>query len=313
LSVQHEAYLYRDLAEFVAAAQPFVEEGVAANETVLVAVRAQQIDALRSVLACPDGVVFADMVDLGRNPTRIIAAWREFIQHNVEAGRGIRGIGEPIWPGRTAAELLECQRNEALLNIAFADGPNWRLMCPYNIDTLPPAVIEEALTSHPVIARDGVRTPSDRYEPSLARLDGPLPAPPPDAAEVAFTVADLPTLRSVIATLATRANLHPDRAAELLLAVHEMAVNSIQHGGGEGLLRAWLEQNSMVCEVTDHGWAPDPLTGRERPPAAARHGRGLWLASEWCDLVQWRSWTTGTLVRLHMMAGNDQMTAPMDL
>jgi anti-sigma regulatory factor (Ser/Thr protein kinase) len=300
LSVQHEAYLYRDLAEFVAAARPFVEEGVAADETVLVAVGAPQLDALRSVLARPDGVVFADMVELGRNPTRIIATWRDFIRHNVEAGRGVRGIGEPIWPGRGPAELLECQRNEALLNVAFADGPTWRLMCPYNVTTLPPAVIEEALTSHPVIAMDGVRTPSDRYEPGLDRLDGPLPPPPPGAVEVAFTVAGLPALRDVVVTMASRANLRPDRAAELLLAVHEVAVNSIQHGGGEGLLRAWLDRDTVVCEVTDRGWAPDPLTGRERPPAAARHGRGLWLANEWCDLVQWRSWTTGTCVRLHM-------------
>jgi anti-sigma regulatory factor (Ser/Thr protein kinase) len=302
LSVQHEAYLYRDLAEFVAAAQPFVEEGVAADETVLVAVRAHQIDALRSVLTSPEGVVFADMVDLGRNPTRIIATWREFIRDNVEAGRGIRGIGEPIWPGRSAAELLECQRNEALLNVAFADGPTWRLLCPYNVNTLPPEVIEEALTSHPVVTIDGERTRSDRFQPNLDRLDGPLPSPPPDAAQVAFTVADLPTMRDVITTLATRANLRADRAAELLFAVHEVAVNSIQHGGGEGTLRAWLERDTVVCEVTDRGWAPDPLTGRERPPAAARHGRGLWLANEWCDLVQWRSWPTGTHVRLHMTA-----------
>lgn len=302
MSVQHEAYLYRDLDEFVAAAQPFVEEGVAADETVLVAVRAPQIDALRSVLTSSNGVVFADMVELGRNPTRIISVWRDFIRYNVDAGRGIRGIGEPIWPGRNAAELLECQRNEALLNVAFADGPTWRLMCPYNITTLPPAVIEEALTSHPVIAVDGVRAPSDRYRPDLERLDGALPAPPPDAVTMPFTVGDLPSLREVVATLAARADLCADRAGELVLSVHEIAVNSIQHGGGKGLLRAWLDQDTVICEVTDHGWAPDPLTGRARPAATARSGRGLWLANEWCDLVQWRSWSTGTVVRLHMAA-----------
>jgi prepilin-type processing-associated H-X9-DG protein len=36
----------------------------------------------------------------------------------------LRGAGEPIWPERRPAELVECQRHESLLNVAFADGPS---------------------------------------------------------------------------------------------------------------------------------------------------------------------------------------------
>jgi anti-sigma regulatory factor (Ser/Thr protein kinase) len=115
-----------------------------------------------------------------------------------------------------------------------------------------------------------------------------------------LTVDDLATLRDVVAFHTSAVNLHLDQAAELVLAVHEVAVNSIRHGGGQALLRAWTEQGTVVCEVSDSGWAPDPLAGRERPPAGARQGRGLWLLNEWCDLVQWRSSFAGTLVRLHM-------------
>ncbi|TDV47939.1 sensor histidine kinase [Actinophytocola oryzae] len=300
MSVRHEAYLYRDLAGFVDAAVSFVEEGVAAGETVLVAVGARQIDALREALGTTGDVVFANMADLGRNPTRIISIWRELVRDSVRSGRGCRGIGEPIWAGRSSAELLECQRHEALLNVAFEHGPTWRLMCPYDVTTLSPAVIDEALASHPVVGEDGVRSPSDRFVANLDRLDHALPAPPPEAAEVAFTVTDLPALRDVVAALASAARLCPDRAAELVLAVHEVAVNSIRHGGGRGRLVAWIEQGTVVCEISDSGWAPDPLTGRERPPASARGGRGLWLANEWCDLVQWRSSFAGTQVRMHM-------------
>ena len=63
-----------------------------------------------------DEVAFVDMGELGRNPARIIPAWQDFL--DAHAGRPVRGIGEPIWPGRRPEELLECQLHEALLNVA---------------------------------------------------------------------------------------------------------------------------------------------------------------------------------------------------
>ncbi|MBA3233977.1 MAG: MEDS domain-containing protein [Propionibacteriales bacterium] len=66
-----------------------------------------------------------------------------------DEGVRVRGIGEPVWPGRTAAELVEAQCHEALLNVAFADSGRWDLLCPYDIQALPDDVIAEALRSHP--------------------------------------------------------------------------------------------------------------------------------------------------------------------
>lgn len=298
--MQHEAYLYRDKAGFVDAARSFIDEGTATGEAVLVATSAAQIDALRSAVAAPDDVQFADMATLGRNPTRIISVWRKFVRDNVDAGRGFRGIGEPIWADRTAAELVECQRHEVLLNLAFADGPSWRLMCPYNVSALPVAVINEALASHPIVGTAGLRWDSSRYQAGLERLDPALPPAPPDAIELAFTDRDLALLRDAVASHAAGTTLDADRIAELVLVVHEVAVNSIQHGGGRGVLRVWLESGGVVCDVSDDGWVPDPLAGREEPQAGSRRGRGLWLANEWCDLVQWRSSLAGTQVRMHM-------------
>ena len=61
------------------------------------------------------------MAEIGANPACIIPAWRDFVDECAEAGRAIRGIGEPIWADRSPAELVECQRHESLLNLAFAD------------------------------------------------------------------------------------------------------------------------------------------------------------------------------------------------
>jgi hypothetical protein len=44
----------------------------------------------------------------------------------------------------------------------------------------------------------------------------------------------------------------------------------------------------------------DPLTDRRRPAPNQDGGRGLWLANQLCDLVQIRSFPSGTTVRMHM-------------
>ena len=83
------------------------------------------------------------MAELGRNPARIIPAWHDFVaSRGGSAGEPIRGIGEPIWAGRSDDELVECHRHESLLNLAFADHDDFWLICPYDTEALPAEVIE---------------------------------------------------------------------------------------------------------------------------------------------------------------------------
>ncbi len=88
-----------------------------------------------------------------------------------------------------------------------------------------------------------------------------------------------------------------------MLAVNELATNSIRHGGGSGVLRVWREPEVLICEVTDHGHFEDPLVGRRRPAGTQVGGYGLWLANQVCDLVQVRSGPEGSTVRVHMRTG----------
>jgi hypothetical protein len=126
-----------------------------------------KIEMLCSQLgADADRVQFADMAQVGRNPARIIPAWRAFVAEQAARGESrFRGIGEPIWPGRTPDELAECERHESLLNLAFAGAPAWWLVCPYDTEALPPPVIEEAHRNHPSVLQGGRRQESA----SLAR------------------------------------------------------------------------------------------------------------------------------------------------
>jgi hypothetical protein len=80
------------------------------------------------------------------NPVRIIPAWRIFLQQHEPDGWPAREIGEHIWVGCDDVELTECQRDESLLNVAFEDGEGegWRLLCPYDVETLHDRVIPRA-------------------------------------------------------------------------------------------------------------------------------------------------------------------------
>lgn len=296
---RHEAVFYRGLDDLVAATVPFIIEGLDRREPVLVAVLPDRIRRLRSALGrAADRVAFLDLEWVGRNPARIIPVWRRFVRESGSAGP-VRGIGEPVWSGRSEVEFEECSLHESLLNVAFDGGPAWRLVCPYDVDALPRDVVQDVMRTHPYLGSAagvhleyaGHRYASDGFASKLT--------PAPASANEAPFQDDLSRLRAVLRTWALDAGLSHRRAADLALAVHELATNSMTHGGGEGVLRGWREPESFVVEVSDTGRIGDPLVGRDVVPDSAEGGRGLWLVNQLCDLVQVRSLETGTVVRLH--------------
>lgn len=302
---RHEALLYSGTREFVAATSAFIRNAVDAKQPILVVVAAPKIQALRDGLGdIGTGVEFADMAVVGQNPARLIPMWRSFVTSVGEAGRPFRGIGEPVWPDRTADELVECQRHEALLNLAFDDKLPWWLLCPYDTSTLPQLVIDAACESHPLI-RDGQGSePSGRYpghDQVIKWFDRELPDPPAEAVTFEFDAPDaLAAVRDFVAEQATQLGLPSSRASELVLAVNEIATNSLRHGGGRGVLQMWSRGDGVVAQVRDRGWIRDPLVGRTLPEAERMGGRGLWLVNQLCDLVQIRSTPEGTVVRVYM-------------
>ncbi|MEO8898740.1 MAG: sensor histidine kinase [Candidatus Dormibacter sp.] len=300
----HEALLYAGEEEFLRATERFILDGLQAGEPTLVVVGAAKIDALRAALPpCEDTVMFADMADVGANPGRIIPAWQEFVARYGSAGVRLRGIGEPVWTERGAAELVECQRHESLLNLAFADAAGFKLLCPYDVLSLGPAVLEEAERSHPIVRDGRTRRRSTTYadiDPG-STLDAPLPEAPVDAREARFGPASLGSLRALVGREAARAGLLSGKIADMVLAVNEVATNSITHGGGSGRLRIWRESAALVCEVSDRGQVDSALVDRRRPDAQPDDSRGLWMANQLCDLVQLRSSSSGTTVRVHVV------------
>jgi anti-sigma regulatory factor (Ser/Thr protein kinase) len=301
---RHELLPYSGAQEFLDGTLPLIERALDEDEPVLVAVARVRTDLLRDALGERAARVgFCDMQQLGRNPARIIPAWQRFVDRHAPLGKPLLGIGEPVWPGRDAAALNECERHESLLNFAFAQGAAWRLLCPYDLDGLGASAIDAARQSHPYVAQAAAGNANSRYrEASWPRraFGGALPEPAGPVREMAFSRQQLPAARHLVGGLAGRAGLPRERVEQLVLAVSELATNSVLYGGGTGRLRVWLEGRTLLCDVRDSGRIELPLAGRIEPRPDQLASRGLWLANQVCDLVQIRSDESGTIARLHM-------------
>ena len=300
---RHEALFYRDDEEFLAGTVPLVQDHVDAEAAVLVAVPRPRARLLKEALgAGREHVAFADMEQLGRNPGRIIGAWRAFVRGHADADTPPLGIGEPVWPGRTRAELVECHRHETLLNLAFTPLTPWTLLCPYDAERLGPEVLEAARRNHPYVLERGAHRRSDAYTRAIPGSD-PLPDPPADAVQLRFGDGDLAHVRETVAAHAAEAGLEGRRLTDLVLAADELATNSLRYARGGRTLRSWREDGCLLVEVADEGHIADPLAGRDLPGPDEPGGRGLYLVNELCDLVQLRSAPDGSVVRLHMRVG----------
>src|SRR5262249_42709472 len=82
----HEAGFYGSDAEFADLIVPFVEEGLAANEQVIIGYDKRKADLLRSWLTDPSDVEFITDGSLYATPARAIATYRRLFEFHVAMG-----------------------------------------------------------------------------------------------------------------------------------------------------------------------------------------------------------------------------------
>jgi anti-sigma regulatory factor (Ser/Thr protein kinase) len=300
-SFVHPALFYGSRDEYVAGVGGFVRAALRMSAPTLVAVPGDRLEDLRRGVGEAFGsVVTADMTGLGRNPGRILSRLCEFAAQH--AGRHVQIVGEPIWAGRSPAEITEATRHEALINLAF-QGKAATILCPYDLAGLPKEAVEDARRTHPALTENGMTTASDCYTDPVemsARCDLPLAEAVP-VQRFDYCRGQLGEVRDLVQAWAATTGLDSVRISDFVLATGEAAANSILHGGGSGTLRLWSENGAATAEIQDSGRLSDPLAGRARPgPASANGGRGLWLIHQLCDLVETRATATGLTLRLHM-------------
>lgn len=138
----------------------------------------------------------------------------------------------------------------------------------------------------------------DRPAVPLSMMDQPLAPPPPEAVVLDFELGTLCVLRDVVRRVASGFGIEGPQADGFVLAVHELAANSIRHGGGRGTLRMWGAAGEVVAEVQDRGGIAGPVSAAIPPGLWRESGRGMLLVHELCDLVDIRSLDGGSVVRV---------------
>jgi transcriptional regulator with XRE-family HTH domain len=173
--LDHRVLTYGSDEDFLAAAIPFLTEGIERSDGLLAVTTAAQAELLRDTLG--DGsnhIEFADSVDWYRSPKGASDRYRAFVKQKFEAGAAwIRIVGEPVWSGRSVAEITAWTRYESLLNLTLASMPA-TVVCPYDTRSLPMEIVENANRTHPQVARGSDANPSPSYrEPEDFLLELP--------------------------------------------------------------------------------------------------------------------------------------------
>jgi anti-sigma regulatory factor (Ser/Thr protein kinase) len=275
----HEAGFYGSDAEFAALIVPFVEEGVAAGEPVIIGYDDRKAALLRSWLADPSAVEFIGDQSLYATPARAIATYRRLFEFHVAMGAGqIRIAGDVPHPGN-GGRFEGWDRYEWAVNTVWQDFPVWGL-CLYDTTTASPAVLEAVVRTHPrLVSPSGQRRASERYQQAPVFA---LP-PPPDPLETSTPMVEL-TDRPTADTRHALAQIGRGQVADAILAhlitgASEAVSNALHHGQPPVTVRIWATPDRVVVSVHDPGPGPaDPLAGLvPAGHSTSNPGVGLWL------------------------------------
>ncbi len=301
--LDHPALFYDDDASYLTGVLGFVRDGLDRDEPVLVAVPEPNLSLVRTELTDDERALVrtADMAVAGRNPGRIIGSvLTPFVEEHRH--HRVRIVGEPIWAGRSDEEYPACAEHEALINAALGAAPA-AILCPYDIVRLTSAVLDDATRTHPVLVSGSSRWASPAYTDPFelaAAFDRPLSEPPQDAAVLVVTPRTGPaSARRFVHDFAEQAGMTAARMSDLRLIAQELAINTIVHSGGSGLLSIWMAESQVVAQLQDGGRISDLLAGR-RPPRPAQAGHGLYAVHQAADLVRIHRHPGGTTVRVHV-------------
>jgi transcriptional regulator with XRE-family HTH domain len=162
--LNHRIVTYGFDDDYVESSIPFILEGIARDDCVLAVTPRRKTGLLRDALGVDaQHVEFIDAAEWYRSLPSAASRYRSYVNDRVERGAPwIRIIGEPVWTGKSDAELAEWFRYEALVNVAFASSPA-TVVCTYDTRALPEGVIDTARRTHPQVMESGDVSASATY------------------------------------------------------------------------------------------------------------------------------------------------------
>ncbi|GAA3217378.1 sensor histidine kinase [Actinocorallia longicatena] len=286
----HREFGYDRDEDFLEAGALFLGTRVDAGETLVVISAADRFAALAERVPWP--LQCLDAREWFDTPARTLSALVGLGREKWWPAGGVRVLAEPVWDGRSPAEIREWKRYEALINVVFAGTPT-RMLCAYDRRTVSSGVLDAARRTH----QGEHYTDPVRFSAECDRA--PLAAPADPIASRGFRRGDLAALRDFTGREA--AGLGLTRTFPLVLAVNEVATNIIKHGSGVGSLWVWSDGEQVVCDLIDHEFLlDDPFLGFVPPDPSRTGDAGMWAVRKLCDFVEIRTGSTGTLFRLRV-------------
>jgi anti-sigma regulatory factor (Ser/Thr protein kinase) len=294
----HEAFVFSTDDEVVARCLPFVDEGLARGEAVVVVAGVRVRSLLEDALGDRLGQLasFDPAEGWWRGGHETLQAYDSALQQLQATGRPWRLIGEPAWLADKDGRVWS--RFEAAVNRCYAHLRYYSL-CLHDRRALTPAVVDVALATHPLTWGGSGPVPSPQYvgtDAYLRSVEPPWTQRPPDALRTDVTWA--PDGRTWVREVVDRQGWR-GRGAEIVLAVHELVTNALR-AGGRAEVSTWPENGWTVWEVADSGpGLHDPVAGYVPPATDTSGGRGLWLARSLADDASVAAAGPGTRLRLY--------------
>jgi anti-sigma regulatory factor (Ser/Thr protein kinase) len=297
--LEHQALVYGDVPELVDTAGPVLRASVTSGEHVAAIVDETVESGLRNRLGrAAEHIEFISPREVFSLPVQTMVATRRRDAQALTQHRRVTMLGQHQ-PWLLTSELAWW---DAAFNLVLAELPI-TLLCACPAEAA--AASRIVRHTHPWLCTGGEVVSNPQYRDPFAVLaEYPPGAPPalgPCDVSLSFRSNDeLAELRRHVRRYGQAAGLGQDRIADLVVAVSELAANSIEHGGGHGTVEVWLGPGTLTVDVCDSGRIDHPLPGLRLPPATSHRGRGLWLGRELSDDMHVWCSETGTGVRVRV-------------
>jgi transcriptional regulator with XRE-family HTH domain len=171
--LEHSVFTYDTDRQFQTTMGTFLGEGIERSDAILAVTTTPNIELLREHLGKDArSVEFVDASGWYSSPIAALEAYRAFTDAKLEHGAAwVRVIGEPIWAGRSDAEVRDWTRYESLLNLVFAGSP-MTVACPYDERSVAAEIVKQAHLTHPHTVGDaGVSNSPDYTDPGRFALE----------------------------------------------------------------------------------------------------------------------------------------------
>jgi anti-sigma regulatory factor (Ser/Thr protein kinase) len=302
----HDLLLFGSDEDLVAASRPFITDGVAAGDLVIVHGPGRNVDVLREAFDGDTRIRFAAGTGVYTSMSAALAEYQRLCERENRAGRRVRSVAQVPF-GDDPTVQAEWMRYEALVGRAL-DPYRFSGLCLYDNRTTPEPLRELALATHPDIVTPEGRRPNARVRPAREVLRdiavddhvAALEATAPVFANLNCVLAQ--PVRHGLRRALRGAVVADDRVDRFVAAVSEIVTNALQHGRPPVQVRLYTDGRRWLCTVTDHGRGiDDPYTGIDSPFPGnpSRTGMGIWTARQLCNqLIIADNPTGGATIRL---------------